>query len=80
MLYSLNEFRSITMALDVMSERARVLRKRSEVLIIVLVGKDLAPKWWDSENRAFGMTPNKKWVEDPEAVYGYLMSHSDGQW
>lgn len=68
------------MALDVMSERAMVLRKRSEVLVIALVGKDMAPKWWDGENRAFGMTPNEKWKENPEVVYGYLMSHADGQW
>lgn len=55
-----------------------ILRKRSEVLVIAFVGKDLAPKWWDGFNKAFNMTPNEMWAIDHKAVYSYLMGMGGG--
>ncbi len=57
--------------------QVEIMRKRSEVLVIALVGKSLSEKWWNSANKAFNMTPEEKWKEDPEAVYSYLMFHAD---
>lgn len=61
--------------------REQVLRKRSEMLVIALVGKDLSDNWWNSQNKAFELkTPNEKWKENYETVYSYLMSHAEGEW
>ncbi len=54
-----------------------IMRKRSEVLVIALVGKALSDKWWNGYNKAFNMTPEEKWKEEPEVVYNYLMFHAD---
>ena len=55
-----------------------MLRQRSEALVIALVGKEMAPKWWQSENKAFGdKTAEVMFQEDPEAVYNYLMDHAN---
>lgn len=56
------------------------MRKRSEALVIALVGKELSLKWWNGFNKAFNMTPEEKWKESPEQVYSYLMSHAEGEW
>jgi len=62
-------------------ERNRVLRARSEALVIALVGKDMAPKWWTSSNRAFeGQTPSEQFDRNAERVYGYLMRAAEGTW
>jgi hypothetical protein len=62
-------------------ERNRVLRARSEALVIALVGKDLAPQWWTSANRAFeGQTPSEQFECNAERVYSYLMRMSEGEW
>ena len=59
--------------------QVEIMRKRSEVLVIALVGKNLSEKWWNSQNKAFNMmTPEEKWKEEPEAVYNYLMFHAEG--
>jgi hypothetical protein len=51
-----------------------IMKKRCDVLLIALVGKDLAPKWWDSRNKAFDdKTPSEQWEIDPQSVYDYLM-------
>jgi hypothetical protein len=57
--------------------QVEIMRKRSEVLVIALVGKALSEKWWNSHNKAFDMTPEEKWKEEPEVVYNYLMFHAD---
>jgi hypothetical protein len=63
------------------AERNRVLRARSEALVIALVGKDLASQWWTSANRAFeGQTPNEQFDRNAERVYGYLMGNAQGEW
>ena len=57
--------------------RLKNIRGRSEALLIALIGKELAPKWWQSPNRAFNMEkPEDVWKLDPESVYQYLMNHS----
>jgi hypothetical protein len=62
-------------------ERNRVLRARSEALVIALVGKNLALDWWASANKAFeGQTPLEQFDRNPERVYSYLMQSADGQW
>ena len=51
-------------------------KQRSHVLVIALVGKDLADDWWNSPNRAFDMrTPAGMWIDDYMIVYNYLMHH-----
>ena len=60
------------------AERNRVLRARSEALVIALVGKELAPSWWSGANRAFeGQAPS---TQNIERVYGYLMRMAEGEW
>lgn len=62
-------------------ERNRVLRARSEALVIALVGKSMASKWWTSPNKAFeGQTPQEQFDRNAERVYGYLMQHAQGAW
>lgn len=58
--------------------KIEVIKQRCEMLVISLVGKELAPKWWQSENNAFdGKTPEVMFQQDPEAVYNYLMDHAN---
>lgn len=53
------------------------LRKRSEMLVISLIGSDIAQEWWQSPNRAFRMqTPEQTFDSDPEKVYSYLVGHA----
>ena len=50
------------------------MKKRCDALLIALLGKDLAPKWWESRNKAFdGKTPAEQWGIDPQSVYDYLI-------
>lgn len=57
------------------------MKQRSVALVIAMVGKDLADKWWSSPNKAFNdMTPAGQWIKDHESVYNYLMRHSEGGW
>jgi len=52
------------------------MRERSEALVIALVGKEMAPKWWDSKNKAFDLeTPKVRFESNPEQVYNYLMDY-----
>lgn len=58
-----------------------VMKQRAVVLVISMVGKDLADTWWNSPNKAFnGRTPAGMWIEDHESVYNYLMKHIEGEW
>ena len=60
------------------AERNRVLRARSEALVIALVGKELAEQWWSGANLAFeGQAPS---TQNIECVYGYLMRMAEGEW
>jgi endo-1,4-beta-D-glucanase Y len=62
-------------------ERNRVLRARSEALVVALVGRDLAPQWWTSANLAFeGQTPCEQFDRNAERVYSYLMRSAEGAW
>ena len=62
-------------------QRNRVLRARSEALIIAMVGKDLATQWWTGPNKAFeGQTPNEQFEQNAERVYSYLMRMAEGEW
>jgi hypothetical protein len=56
----------------------RMVRQRSEALVIALVGKELATKWWTSYNKAFKHTPEAQWELDYRVVYDYLMGHASG--
>ena len=60
------------------ADRHRVLKARSEALVIAMVGKDLAPKWWTGSNRAFeGQAPQ---TQNIEQVYSYLIRMAEGEW
>jgi len=53
-----------------------IMKQRSEALVIALVGKEMAPKWWESNNKAFDMeTPKVRFEKNPEQVYNYLMDY-----
>ncbi len=55
------------------------MRARCEALITAMVGKELATKWWNSPNRAFGDdTPEQIYSVAPPAVYAYLMKSAGG--
>ena len=61
-----------------MITRIEVIRQRCDMLVVALVGKEMAPKWWQSANKAFdGKTAEVMFQEDPEAVYNYLMDHAN---
>lgn len=63
------------------AERNRVLRARSEALVIAMVGREMAPKWWFGSNKAFeGQTPQEQFDKNPERVYSYLMRMAEGEW
>ena len=48
----------------------KVMRARSEALVIALVGKAASERWWDSPNRAFdGISANAMWNTDPERCH-----------
>ena len=53
--------------------------KRCQVLVIALVGKQMACKWWTSSNLAFdSITPEQMSKQDLSKVYDYLMHHASG--
>lgn len=57
------------------------MRARCESLVIAMVGKDLAEKWWNGPNKAFcGDTPEQIYSVAPSAVYAYLMKSAEGEW
>ena len=58
---------------------AEQMRRRSETLVIALVGIKHAPIWWNSSNLAFDyLTPAMAFETDPTQVYNYLMKYSSG--
>jgi len=53
--------------------------KRCQVLVVALVGKQMACKWWTSTNLAFdNITPEQMSKQDLNKVYDYLMHHASG--
>ena len=55
--------------------------KRCQILVIALVGKQMACKWWTSTNLAFdSTTPEQMSKQDLSKVYNYLMTHAHGGW
>lgn len=60
------------------ADRTRVLKARSDALVIAMVGKELAPQWWTGSNRAFeGQAPQ---TQNIERVYSYLIRMAEGEW
>lgn len=55
-----------------------LMRKRSEALVVALVGKPLAPRWWCLPNHAFDMQAPRD--VELEHVYNYLMGHASGSY
>lgn len=44
------------------------------IMVISMVGKQLAREWWDRPNKFFNMkTPNEIWENNPKAVYDYIV-------
>ena len=57
------------------------MRARCEALVTAMVGKEMAPKWWNSPNRAFCEdTPEQIYSIAPSAVYAYLIKSAEGEW
>ena len=57
------------------------MRARCEALVLAMVGKELADKWWTGSNKAFnGETPEQMYSVSPDAVYAYLMRSAEGEW
>ena len=57
------------------------IRARCDALVVAMVGKDMAEKWWLSPNKAFGGdTPEQMYSVAPSAVYAYLMRSAEGEW
>ncbi len=52
------------------------LRSLCEQLVISLAGEENAPKWWNSYNLSFKMSPNQQWEKDPLVVKDYLISYA----
>lgn len=60
---------------------SKVMRARCEALVISMVGRELADRWWTGSNRAFGGdTPQQMYSVAPSAVYAYLMKSAHGEW
>ena len=57
----------------------RMVRQRSEALVISLFGKELADKWWTTYNKAFKHTPEAQWELEYRVVYHYLMQGLTGE-
>jgi hypothetical protein len=58
-----------------------VMLKRCQILVVALVGKQNACKWWTSSNRAFdNITPEQMSKQDLNRVYDYLMPHGSGDY
>lgn len=57
------------------------MRARCEALVIAMVGKELADKWWNGPNKAFcNDTPEQIYSVAPNTVYAYLMKCAEGEW
>lgn len=54
-----------------------IMLARCKVLVIAMLGKELAVNWWTSRNKAFDMqTPEEVWKTEPDKVYSYLMGEA----
>ena len=57
------------------------MRARCDALVVAMVGRELADKWWTGPNKAFGGdTPEQIYSVAPSAVYAYLMRSAEGEW
>ena len=58
-----------------------LMRKRCESHIVSLVGAEMAPNWWHSQNVVFDLrTPEEQWMIEPKIVYKYICGSIDGYW
>ena len=57
------------------------MRARCEALVIAMVGREMAEKWWNGPNKAFcDDTPEQMYSIAPNTVYAYLMKSAEGEW
>lgn len=57
------------------------IRKRCEVLLIAMLGKEHAISWWTRSNKHFkGETPEAVFERAPDEVYQYLMNCAQAGW
>lgn len=62
-------------------EQLQLMRRRCEVMIVSMIGAEMAPDWWDRKNYAFDSeTPNDMWMMDPDRVYRYVIGSVEGYW
>ena len=69
------------LSIDAVATDPARMRARCEALVTAMVGKELADKWWNGANKAFGGdTPEQIYSVAPSAVYAYLMKSAEGEW
>jgi hypothetical protein len=53
------------------------LKKKCDILLAAMLGKDNIEGWWQSRNKAFNMMTAQEQLDiDPEVVYNYLMKQA----
>jgi hypothetical protein len=58
-----------------------LLKQRCDTMLESLLGPEFGKCWWHTKNRAFGgLTPEGQWIQDPNSVYSYLLSHCSGDY
>jgi hypothetical protein len=58
-----------------------LLRQRCDALLVAMLGKDLASRWWSNPNKAFAdETPEVIFNVAPNTVYAYLLKSAEGEW
>lgn len=56
-------------------------RHQCDVMLNILLGGQLAEKWWTRPNRAFSnQTPNNAFEINPDSVVRYLRQHTSGDY
>ena len=65
----------------IFEKQRKIMRARSQALVVAMLGKQAAESWWHSANLAFdGCTPQQHFETSPEQVYQYLMGHAAGNY
>ena len=65
----------------IFEKQREIMLKRSQALVVAMLGRQAAESWWHSPNRAFeNQTPHECFASNPEQVYQYLMGHAAGNY
>ena len=62
-------------------DRSARMRIACDEALLSLVGPNLAERWWNCPNKAFGgRTPAEEFEIDPSGVYQYLIEYCMGNY